>query len=104
MSEFAERRQRIIERLPELKLNAVLISGLPNVRYLTGFTGSNGLVVLAAGTEILYTDPRYTIQASQETDCKVETVVNGSVYAAAMKLIARKKWKRIGVEGSRITY
>lgn len=104
MMEAAERRQRVIESFQHLKLDAAVISGLPNVRYLTGFTGSNGLVLLAAGTAILYTDPRYTMQAAQETDCKVETIPKGSLNAAAVKQIGRKRWKRIGIEGSRITY
>lgn len=104
MMETAARRQRILDRLPELKLDAVLISGLPNVRYLSGYTGSNGLVLLGRGTAILYTDPRYTIQAGHEADCTVETVAQGSLYTAALKLIASKKWKRIGIEGGRISY
>jgi Xaa-Pro aminopeptidase len=104
VTETAERQQRIEQRIRELKLDAVLVSGLPNVRYLSGFTGSNGTMIVAAGTTVLFTDPRYTIQAAQETSCKVETVPKGSLYAAALKLIARKKWRRIGIEGSRISY
>ncbi len=36
------RRTTLAERLPELELDGFLVTGLTNVRYLTGFTGSNG--------------------------------------------------------------
>ena len=104
MTEHALRRERVARDLREQKADAVLISGLPNVRYLTGFTGSNALILLAAKEAVLLTDPRYTIQAQQESDCPVRIVTRGSLYEAAAKWIARKKWKRIGVERSRLTY
>ena len=59
-----------------------MVSGLPNVRYLSGFTGSNALLLLSKDQAVLFTDPRYTIQASQESDCTVR-IVRGSLYDAA---------------------
>jgi len=88
----------------ELKIDALLVSGLPNVRYLTGFTGSNGLVLLTPESQTLLTDPRYTIQASEECQCKVKTVAKGSLDVAAVDLIRRKGLKRIGFEAGRTTY
>ena len=81
----------------------MLVSGLPNIRYLSGFTGSNALLLLAKGQAILFTDPRYTIQASQESDCTVR-IVRGSLYDAVAKLVKRKKWKHIGIERNRLTF
>lgn len=102
--EYSTRRRHLIARLPELKLDAFLISAPPNVRYLTGFTGSNGLVLLTGDAAILYTDPRYTIQAEQETNCVVKTVAKGSLALAASSRISRTKLKRIGFERSRLSY
>jgi Xaa-Pro aminopeptidase len=101
--ECSQRRTGIAAQLRHFKADVLLVSSLPNVRYLTGFTGSNGLVVLASETAVLFTDPRYTIQASSETDCRVE-IVKGSPYAAAAKLIARRRWKRVGIERNRLTF
>src|SRR4029450_1234642 len=42
------RRARLAERLGEPELEAVIVTRLPNVRYLTGFTGSNAQLVIAA--------------------------------------------------------
>lgn len=46
--------------------SAFLITGPANVRYLTGFTGSNGALLLSAGDPVLGTDGRYRVQAGQE--------------------------------------
>ena len=103
-AELAQRRARVLEDFPLQKVDALIVSALPNVRYLAGFTGSNAVLVLAPGASRLYTDPRYTIQASAESDCRVEVVTKTSLHAAALRFISRKKWQRIGIESSRITY
>ena len=47
-------------------VDALLVTHLPDVRYLTGFTGSNAAVVLSGGKAVLFTDGRYTAQAKAE--------------------------------------
>src|SRR2546428_6259163 len=64
--DHAARRKRLASRLPELVADALLIPRLPNVRYLTGFTGSNGQVILAAGGGVFLTDGRYEQQSRRE--------------------------------------
>ena len=44
----------------------MLVTHLPDVRYLCGFTGSNAALVLAGGRAVLFTDGRYTAQAKAE--------------------------------------
>jgi Xaa-Pro aminopeptidase len=60
------RRRAIGERLGSLGVEAVLITELVNVRYLTGFTGSNGQLLLTAEGATFLTDGRYTEQARHE--------------------------------------
>src|SRR5262245_1972229 len=61
------RRRRLAERLGALELDALIVTRLPNVRYLTGFTGSNGQVVVARdGSALFLTDGRYEEQAAHE--------------------------------------
>lgn len=93
------RRQRILGELPEKKAAALLVSSIVNVRYLTGFTGSNAMLLLAPGTELLLTDPRYALQAPREADCKVK-VVRGPVLEAVLKTIGKQRWRRIAVESN----
>jgi len=88
----------------ELKVDALLVSGLSNVRYLTGFTGSNALLLLTPKSETLFTDPRYTIQASEECRCPVQIVKAGSLFIGAARTIGRKRLKKIGFEKARLEY
>ncbi|MGH2590303.1 MAG: aminopeptidase P family N-terminal domain-containing protein, partial [Actinomycetota bacterium] len=46
--DHALRRSRLSGRVAELGLDALLVTRSPNVRYLTGFTGSNGQLLLAS--------------------------------------------------------
>src|SRR5512142_2823047 len=63
----AARRDRLREQLRAADVPAALITRLVNVRYLTGFTGSNGaLLVGADGTDVFCTDGRYRIQAGRQ--------------------------------------
>ena len=69
MSErHAERRRRAWGALIEAETDAeaFVITALPNIRYLTGFTGSNAVLLLAADDAVLGTDGRYVIQAGHE--------------------------------------
>ncbi|MCC6317775.1 MAG: aminopeptidase P family protein [Gemmatimonadaceae bacterium] len=61
-----ERVSALRERLLELHGDAVLVSSLPNARYLTGFTGSNALVLISQRDVVLLTDFRYETQVADE--------------------------------------
>ena len=69
------RRSRLGERLTELEVEGLVVTRLPNVRYLTGFTGSNAQVVVAAdGSAVFLTDGRYGAQSSHEVPDLPRTV------------------------------
>jgi Xaa-Pro aminopeptidase len=100
--EFAGRRETIAAGLAERKLDALLVAFSPNLRYLSGFTGSNGNLLLTRERSILFTDPRYRMQSAQETACEVR-VVKGPLAAAVNGAIARLGLRRIGYEPARMT-
>ncbi len=64
--DHALRRERLAVRLTELQIDALVVTRLPNVRYLTGFTGSNAQAVVAREGAIFLTDGRYDAQSSHE--------------------------------------
>jgi Xaa-Pro aminopeptidase len=74
---------------------------LPNIRYLAGFTGSNALLLVTRDSATLFTDPRYTIQASQESDCTV-VVAKKQLLPALLKLVVKRGIRRLGIEPSRM--
>jgi Xaa-Pro aminopeptidase len=59
---LAALRARLLAR----EVDALLVSALPNVRYLTGFSGSHALLVVSARDVVLLTDVRYATQAEAE--------------------------------------
>lgn len=101
-SEFAARRSALANKLVENDLDALVVSFGPNVRYLTGYTGSNGLLILMPDRAVFFTDPRYRIQAQQEVDCSVR-VVSGVMLLSVAQYLRRVKSRRVGFEKSRMT-
>jgi Xaa-Pro aminopeptidase len=106
---YHARRQAVAAGLAGHKLDALLVALSPNLRYLSGFTGSNGYLLVSAQRTILFTDPRYQIQARQQCGaggpgnaCHARTV-RGPLVPAVASTIARLRWKRIGYEPSRMT-
>jgi Xaa-Pro aminopeptidase len=65
---MSNRAQRAIGLLPDAGVDALLVTNLVNVRYLTGYTGSNGLVLIGDNVRAFVTDFRYVEQAAQEVD------------------------------------
>jgi Xaa-Pro aminopeptidase len=60
------RAERLADDIAESELDALLITDLVNVRYLTGYTGSNGLAIVGGGTRRFVTDFRYASQVERE--------------------------------------
>jgi len=96
-NEFEQRRQTVAAGLAEYKLNGLLVSFGPNLRYLSGFTGSNALLLVTPVRSILFTDPRYTIQAGHESTCQVH-ISKGPLPLDMVAAIARLRLRRVGYE------
>jgi Xaa-Pro aminopeptidase len=92
------RRAFALGLLAEPKLDALLVTNLHNVRYLTGFTGSNGAVLLFTDkAAVLFTDPRYGVQSQQQVNCPVR-IAKGPLTAAILHEIDRAAVRRVGFE------
>jgi Xaa-Pro aminopeptidase len=66
MSAFALRAERLVERARDRQLDLELVTNLVNVRYLCGFSGSNGLCLLGPENRVFVTDFRYVERAKSE--------------------------------------
>lgn len=88
--------------LESMGAEALLILGLTNIRYLTGFTGSDGALLLGRDGQWLLCDSRYTLQASGEAlTCKVvEYKVKNDGIA---RLVAEKGWKGLAFDAEQTT-
>ena len=101
-TEFAQRRKRLFDVTGE-RPPAFLVTGLPNVRYLSGFTGSNAALLLMRDRALLFTDPRYQIQAAQESDCELK-ISKGPLLGEVSTWIKRLKLRSVGFERNRISF
>jgi Xaa-Pro aminopeptidase len=102
-SQYFERRERLIAAFRQPRIDAFLVTALPNVRYLSGFTGSNGALLLTDSRAILFTDPRYQTQAPLESDCDVR-IARGPLLSEVSKSFKRLRSKRLGIERGRISF
>jgi Xaa-Pro aminopeptidase len=104
----AHRRDLLRATAAERGLDAVLVTNLLNVRYLTGFTGSNGALLLFTdrpathGGDLFGTDGRYTTQAGTQVP-DVELLVDRSTVAGLAAEAVRRGVGRIGYESHDVT-
>ena len=69
---MSARADRLTERLADAGIDVLLVTDLLNLRYLTGYTGSNGIALIGAGVRTFVTDFRYVEQAAEEVDSSFE--------------------------------
>jgi Xaa-Pro aminopeptidase len=80
-----ERQAALSQLLVAEGLDGLLVTHLPNIRYLSGFTGSAGLLLLRTDQSILISDFRYAAQAPMEV-----------AHAATVEIDQRNVWERLG--------
>jgi Xaa-Pro aminopeptidase len=87
-----------------LRVDAVLVTHLPNICYLCGFTGSAGMLLVDLSSATLFTDSRYTFQAQEEVSgARVQICKHGLLRGAAEALRARKGRSRLGYAAGQVT-
>ena len=81
----------------------LLVTHLPHVRYLTGFTGSNAWLLLGPRSSLLLTDPRYREQAVNEVRGVRISIVVGRTFAAELaSLRLHEKHRALGIEADHL--
>jgi Xaa-Pro aminopeptidase len=99
----AARRDALRATAAQQGLDAVLVTNLLNVRYLTGFTGSNGaLLVRTDGADLFGTDGRYTTQAGTQVP-DVELLIDRGTVPALAREAVRRGVGRLGYESHDLT-
>jgi Xaa-Pro aminopeptidase len=105
--DFQSRQKRLRHQLAETGLDALLVSHLPNVRYLCGFTGSAGLLFVTESGSVFFTDVRYDTQGREEVKgAKVVIARKALLIALAEWMGARRKKTKgwtIGIEAEHLT-
>ncbi|MEZ5323061.1 MAG: aminopeptidase P family protein [Microthrixaceae bacterium] len=103
--EVASRIDRLRAVMAEAAVEALVVGNLTNVRYLSGFTGSAGLLVVTGTDALLVTDGRYTDQAAAqlaESGAPVELRVTRAVREALGAVV--EGLTSIGLEAASVTW
>src|ERR1700690_1571012 len=105
--DFLARQKKLREHLAATRLDALLICHLPNIRYLCGFTGSAGLLLVEEAGSVFFTDVRYDTQAHDEVKGAKVVIARKAVLTALGDFLgARRKRARgwtIGLEAEDFT-
>lgn len=95
---------RLREAMASHQVEAVLVTGDVNRRYLTGFTGTSGYVLITQQKAYLLTDFRYTTQAAEQAK-GFEIVKHAPVVTDTIKeLLATERINRLGFEEDNVVY
>jgi Xaa-Pro aminopeptidase len=98
------RQQNLRDHLATTQFDALLVSHLPNIRYLCGFTGSSGLLLVEESGSVFFTDVRYDTQAHAEVKGAKVVIARQAVLSAAADRIAALRGKRvIAIEADHVT-
>jgi len=106
---LAVRHAKLRDRLRAASLDALVVTHLPNLFYLTNFAGTAGIAVVTADRLHLIVDFRYNaavndLQASPHASPDTEVVpVDRSYDESLVDLLKRLNLPRVGVEGSNLT-
>jgi Xaa-Pro aminopeptidase len=106
---FIARQKQLRDSLAKTSFDALLISHLPNIRYLCGFTGSAGYLLVEASGTVFFTDVRYDTQSRTEVKgAKVNIVRKALLNSLGEWLESRRKPKRrgrwiLGIEADHLT-
>jgi Xaa-Pro aminopeptidase len=104
---FRARQTKLREHLATTRFDALLISHLPNIRYLCGFTGSAGLLLVEEARSVFFTDVRYDTQAHEEINAAKVVIARKALLAGLGEFLgSRRKRARgwtVGIEAEHFT-
>ncbi len=103
MSVALSRLSKIRQKLSEAELDAFLVGSMNNWRYMSGFTGDAGCLLITAGSAHLLTDSRYTEQAAEQSP-EYSLHKTGRDEDVLKDLVLSSGIKRLGFEKSHTTY
>src|ERR1700684_110412 len=106
--DFLVRQKKLREQLSSVRCDALLISHLPNIRYLCGFTGSAGFLLVEPRGSVFFTDVRYDTQSRSEVKGAKVNIARKAVLSSLGEWLQKRgrrkgtgKWM-IGIEADHL--
>lgn len=102
--DYATRRERALAAIEAAELDALLVTRMTNVRYLTGFSGSTGMLVLGA-EPVMVVDFRYRSQVEREVDGLPLRIVDSvfELWPELERALLVPAHRRVGLDGDHLT-
>lgn len=105
MAKYENRCKHLLAQCKEKNLDAIIVQSQPNMRYLSGFTGDSGCIIISSRSLILLTDFRYTQQAeTQSPDFEVKEFAGGGYIRLVEESLKENECKNIGFEDATLLY
>jgi Xaa-Pro aminopeptidase len=101
--DYARRQKTFQQTLVAEELDGFVVTHAANLRYLCGYTGSNGLLLFLAARRVFFTDGRYTEQAREEVKGARVVIAKGPLMPEAARLIGKLSSAAIGFEADLTT-
>jgi len=99
------RLEKIKNKFDEFNIDSFLVKNLPNIRYISGFSGSAASVILTKDKNYFITDFRYKTHSHQEVSKDFEIIIYTQNSNMFLKdLISKHNLKRTGFESNYLTY
>jgi Xaa-Pro aminopeptidase len=105
---IAARPDRLRSRFADASCDALIVTRLPNIRYLTGFSGSAGIVLVTPDELTVFTDGRYSTQSREQidaagVDARIEILPTQAAQQARLVDLTRP-FARLGLEAHGVTW
>jgi Xaa-Pro aminopeptidase len=105
---YTTRQKKLASELERIGVEALLITHLPNIRYLCGFTGTAGALLFLVGQRapklVFFTDGRYTQQAAEQVKEARVAITKNPALVQACEWAQKAKVRKLGFEGEHLSY
>lgn len=105
--DFRARQKKLREHLAATRFDALLISHLPNIHYLCGFTGSAGLLLVEEAGSVFFTDVRYDTQSHEEVKGAKVVIPRTSLLMGMAEWLGKRRQRfrgwTLGIEAEHFT-
>ncbi|KNZ70704.1 peptidase M24 [Thermincola ferriacetica] len=99
-----QRLLKVQKKIAELELDALLVTGVENRRYLSGFTGTSAILLISPAKAFLITDFRYLEQAEKQAPDFRVVSSTGLPDEALADLVDHEGYRTLGFEADHLTY
>jgi len=103
---FAIRRNKLLREIKKSGADALLVSGIKNVTYLTGFSGDSSYLILGPKLAVIISDSRYTTQIEEECN-GIDVLIrkrDQPMLESVSEVTKKAKLKKLGFESHLTSY